>query len=66
VRWTFANGQVITQLWGGRLTQSGSSVTVTNETWNNVLAPNATTTFGFLANWNATNAVPTVTCTRTP
>jgi xyloglucan-specific exo-beta-1,4-glucanase len=66
VRWTFANGQVITQLWGGLSSQTGSAVTVRNESWNGGLAPNATTTFGFLANWNGTNAVPVATCTRTP
>jgi hypothetical protein len=66
VRWTFAAGQVITQLWGGRLAQSGSGVTVTNETWNGSLGPNATTSVGFLATWNGTNALPTLSCTRTP
>ena len=65
VQWTFANGQVVTQLWGGRLAQSGSAVTVTNETYNGSLGPNASTTFGFLANWNGANAVPaSVTCTK--
>lgn len=65
VRWTFANGQVITQLWGGQLTQTGATVTVRNETWNGVLAPNATTTLGFLANSNGSNGIPTVSCSRT-
>ncbi|GAA3456577.1 endo-1,4-beta-xylanase [Dactylosporangium matsuzakiense] len=58
VKWTFANGQTISQLWGGTLSQSGASVTVTPASWNT--APPAT--FGFLASWNATNAAPTVTC----
>jgi hypothetical protein len=66
VRWTFANGQVINQLWGGRFTQSGASVTVINETYNNVLPPNGTTNFGFNASVpGATNAIPTLTCSRT-
>jgi hypothetical protein len=63
VTWTFANGQVISQLWGGKYTQSGSAVTVTNEAWNGALAAGASTTFGFLASWNGTNAIPTVSCT---
>jgi hypothetical protein len=63
VRWTFANGQTITQLWNGALTLSGSAVTVKNLDWNSTLAPNATAAFGFLANVTGTNAVPTVTCT---
>jgi len=64
--WTYANGQVITSLWGGTFTQTGAAVTVRPETWNGALAPNASTTVGFLVNSGATNAVPTVTCTRTP
>jgi endo-1,4-beta-xylanase len=72
LRWTFANGQVITQLWEGVLTQSGAAVTVANPTDHNiVIAPNATVDFGFLASWNnATNAVPAsftlngATCTK--
>jgi chitodextrinase len=66
VTWTFANGQSISQIWGGLLTASGSSVTVRNESYNGALAANAGTTFGFIASWNGTNAIPTVTCSRTP
>jgi alpha-L-fucosidase 2 len=65
VTWTFANGQVITQLWSGAYTQSGASVTVRNVDYNGSLAAGASTTFGFLANWNGTNAIPTnVSCSR--
>jgi hypothetical protein len=49
----FSNGQVITQLWNGTLTQSGAAVTVRPLNWNATLA-----LIGFLANWSATNAVP--------
>jgi cellulose 1,4-beta-cellobiosidase len=66
VTWTFANGQTITQLWGGQVSQAGANVTVTNLSWNGALAPNASTTFGFLANWSGSNATPTVSCSRTP
>ncbi|GAA2395641.1 endo-1,4-beta-xylanase [Dactylosporangium salmoneum] len=55
---TFANGQTVTQLWNGSYAQSGSTVTVTNVSWN--ATPPAT--FGFLANWSGTNAAPAVTC----
>ncbi len=66
VSWTFPNGQTITQLWGGISSVSGTTQTVKNEAWNGVLAPNATTTFGFLGTWTTANGVPaTVTCTRT-
>ncbi|MFC5834114.1 cellulose binding domain-containing protein [Nonomuraea insulae] len=62
VGWTFANGQQITQIWGGTLGGSGSSVTVRNVSWNGTLAPGASTTFGFLASWNGANTAPTPSC----
>jgi Cellulose binding domain len=64
VTWTYANGQAVSQAWSANVTQSGSSVTATNVSYNGALAAGATTTFGFLATWNnSTNAVPAVTCT---
>jgi cellulase/cellobiase CelA1 len=62
VAWTFADGQQITQLWGGTLSASGSSVTVRNASWNGLLGPGASTTFGFLGSWNGTNTAPAPTC----
>ncbi|MBB6555172.1 cellulose binding domain-containing protein [Nonomuraea rubra] len=62
VAWTFAGGQQITQLWGGTLSASGSSVTVRNTSWNGLLTPGASTTFGFLGSWNGTNPAPAPTC----
>ncbi|MFY1670837.1 PQQ-dependent sugar dehydrogenase [Plantactinospora sp. WMMB334] len=64
VRWTFANGQTISQLWSGTLTTSGSSVTVRNVSWNGSIGANGSTTFGFNGSWNGTNTAPTdLTCT---
>ncbi|MEU6711153.1 glycoside hydrolase family 9 protein [Nonomuraea sp. NPDC046802] len=60
VGWTSQNQ--ITQLWGGRHTVSGATVTVRNEAWNGALAPGATTTFGFIANGTSTTPEP-ITCT---
>jgi hypothetical protein len=60
---TFPSGQTINQIWGGVLNPAGST-TVRNETYNGTLAPNASTTFGFLAAGAA--AAPTVACARTP
>lgn len=63
-RFTFANGQQISQLWGGTPTVSAATVSVRNLGWNGSLAPPATaTTFGFVANWTGSNTVPPVTCT---
>jgi endoglucanase len=64
VRWTFANGQTISQLWSGALTPAGAAITVTNLSYNGALAANASTTFGFNGVWNnTTNAIPTLSCT---
>jgi glucose/arabinose dehydrogenase len=58
VGWTFQNGQVISQMWGGLPQQSGANVTVRNEGYNGVIPPNGTVTFGFIASVGATNTVP--------
>jgi lysophospholipase L1-like esterase len=66
VKWTFANGQTITQLWNGALTQSGSAVTVKNLGYNGGLAMGGSATFGFNGSWAGTNTPPsTITCTTT-
>jgi N-acetylneuraminic acid mutarotase len=58
--WTFANGQKITQLWDGNVTQSGANVTVTNMSFNgSIPAGTSYTGVGFNGSWNnSTNAVP--------
>jgi acetylxylan esterase len=58
VGWTFPNGQTITQLWNGTPTQSGSSVTVRNVSFNGNLAAGQSTSFGFTGAWNGTNNAP--------
>jgi poly(3-hydroxybutyrate) depolymerase len=63
ISWAFANGQTITQVWGGRNTPSGGTQNVTNETWNGSLTAGASTVFGFTGTWNGTNSVPALTCT---
>ncbi len=64
VKWSFSNGQTISQLWSGVHTQTGADVTVRNVNWNGDLAASASTVFGFNASWAGTNGVPsTVTCT---
>jgi cellulase/cellobiase CelA1 len=60
LKWTFANGQTITQLWNGTVAQSGSAVTVTNASYNGTLTANGgNVDVGFLATGGATNAKPT-------
>jgi cellulase/cellobiase CelA1 len=57
--WTFANGQRVSQAWGGSVTQSGADVTATNVDWNASIAPGSSASVGFLADWTGTNAKPT-------
>ena len=65
VNFTFTAGQVISQMWGGIKTQTGSAVQAVNEGYNGALAPTASTTAGFNASWNnSSNPIPSpVTCT---
>ncbi|MGV9214583.1 lytic polysaccharide monooxygenase auxiliary activity family 9 protein [Micromonospora sp. RB23] len=62
--WTWPSGQVINQIWSATQTTSGASVTATNVSYNGTVAPEGTTTFGFLASSTGTNSLPTVTCAR--
>jgi mannan endo-1,4-beta-mannosidase len=63
---TFTGGQQMTQIWGGRTTLGSNPYTVVNETWNGDLAPNASTSFGFLGSWSGTNPSPSLSCSATP
>ncbi len=61
LKFSFANGQTITQLWNGTFTQSGSAVTITNLSYNGSIAPGATVTNapGFNGTWSGSNSPPT-------
>ena len=61
VRWTFANGEQISQLWNASYTISGSTVTARNVGWNGSLAANASTSFGYTG--SGTPKAVTVSCT---
>jgi len=58
--WKFANGQTVTSLWNGTVTQSGANVSVANMNYNGNIAAGATLSgIGFNGTWNGTtNAVP--------
>ncbi|GIH14374.1 cellulose binding domain-containing protein [Rugosimonospora africana] len=66
VRWTFPNGQTNSQLWNGSYASSGASVTVRNVSYNGTVPAGGTTTFGFLGNWNGSNATPTSLACSSP
>ncbi len=59
--WSFANGQTVTQLWDGNVSQNGANVTVTNMSYNGSIPAGSTYNgVGFNGTWNnTTNAVPT-------
>ena len=58
--WTFPNGQTVTQLWNGAETQSGSTVTVQNLSYNaSIPAGSSYTAAGFTGTWSGTNSIPT-------
>ncbi|SCG72161.1 cellulase family glycosylhydrolase [Micromonospora coxensis] len=61
-RWTFANGQTVSQSWNATVSGSGSSYTARNVDYNGRLGAGASTSFGFIGSWNGTNSVPAVTC----
>ncbi|TDC68172.1 beta-mannosidase, partial [Micromonospora sp. KC606] len=63
VRWTFANGQSISQAWNAEVTRSGSAVTARNLSYNGRLGAGASTNFGFIGSSSGNNPVPAVTCT---
>jgi hypothetical protein len=66
VSWTFGAGQTIVpgSPYSANVTQTGSTVTATpGGTFNAVLSPGQSTTFGFNADYNGTsNPVPVVSC----
>ncbi|MFB4293490.1 cellulose binding domain-containing protein [Nonomuraea sp. ATR24] len=62
VRWTFADGQRISQLWNGELSADGAAVMVRNASWNGAIPRGGLATFGFVASWTGANTPPSVTC----
>ena len=64
VTWTYAGNQKLSSGWSGNWSQSGSTVTVTNASWNGSLSPAQSTSAGANFSYTGTNAAPaSVTCT---
>jgi len=55
----FPGDQKITNAWNGTASQTGQNVTVTNASWNAMIAPGASVTPGFQGTWSASDATPT-------
>ncbi|MFR9798824.1 cellulose binding domain-containing protein [Streptomyces sp. MS06] len=55
----FADGQEVTQGWNAEWSQSGTTVTAANESWNGALGTGASVSAGFLASYSGANTAPT-------
>jgi hypothetical protein len=56
----FGGDQKINNAWGASATQSGSTVTLTNASYDSTIAPGATTSsIGMIGTWTTSNAAPT-------
>jgi poly(3-hydroxybutyrate) depolymerase len=62
VGWTLGSGQSISQIWNGTLSTSGSTVRVTNVSYNGALASGAATSFGVIVSGTPGTA-PSLSCT---
>lgn len=56
---TFADGQTISNMWGGTPTQSGGTVGVAPVSYTNTIVAGGSVTVGFIANKGGTNSAPT-------
>jgi lysophospholipase L1-like esterase len=70
LRWSFADGQVVSQSWNATVAQTGTAVTATDAGWNATIPAAGTTAFGFIASYATANTIPTAftlngaACTR--
>lgn len=55
---SFANGQTVTNMWGGTPTQTGGSVSVAPASYTSTIHPNGSVTVGFTGGQSGTNAAP--------
>jgi hypothetical protein len=56
---TFPGDQVVTNAWNATVSQSGATVTATNLSYNGMIAPGASVSFGFQGTWRTSDASPT-------
>ena len=59
LRFTLPANEAITGAWSGTMTESGSTYTVTNATWNGNVGPGVPATFGFQGTYSGTFVAPT-------
>ncbi len=63
VGWTWPSSQQVSNAWNATESHSGQSETFTAVSSDAVVAPGATTSFGFQASYSGTNPAPTPVCT---
>jgi endoglucanase len=60
LEWTFSGNQKIANMWNANYTQSGTSVTVTNQSYNSAIPANGgKVSFGFNISYSGSNVKPT-------
>ena len=57
--WAFPDGQLVTQMWGATVANSGTGVVATNVSYNAAIAAKASVNLGFLGSWTTQNRKPT-------
>jgi endonuclease YncB( thermonuclease family) len=58
LRWRFADGQTVTQMWNATSSQSGADVTATNASYTALIVPDGSISLGFNGAVNGLNSVP--------
>ena len=65
VKWTWPDGEAVTQIWSAADTASGSSVSATNLSYNGTIQPGGNTTFGLLGSGSTPPTSMNVSCAAT-
>ncbi|MBM7862851.1 cellulose-binding domain-containing protein [Lentzea nigeriaca] len=58
LRWSFSDGQAVTQMWNATSSQRGAAVTATNVHYTATIAPGGEVSIGFLGSLRGGNAAP--------
>ncbi|XSG74858.1 endo-1,4-beta-xylanase [Herpetosiphon llansteffanensis] len=59
LNWNFSGNQQIINGWNSSLTQTGNAVVAGNLSWNSVIAPQGSASFGFQSSYSGANTIPT-------
>lgn len=62
VKWTFGDGQSLSQLWNAEHVTDGDTVSARSLGWNGSVKPGESAAFGFIGTSKSTPAVPKIAC----